>query len=525
MKFNNHKFSALAISLALASATLSCAVTANETANKSADAYQYFTGKHDEYKQTSGKVVGSYIANWSAPSIVDTINGDNLSHLLYAFLTICGERQVPDAAAACQGKADFQLAENAQSVDKQFSAKFSQLKTKYKHLKILPSVGGWGQSAMFVPMSKTPESRAVFVQSVVAYLKNNPAFDGIDIDWEWPENPAEGQAYVELMKDLRAGFDQLSVQTGREYQITSAIGTGQKNVANIDYAQAAPYMDYIFMMTYDFSGGWSKPNIGHHTALKAHSANTWGFNGEQGMKNLLNAGVPAEKLVLGVAKYARGFDGVTLSSTGSILGGVATGLFPKKEQVWDEEGVAIYSRVAKDIIGPDGTGINGFEVIYDSECECSYAWRESDGAFVGFDHPRDIINKANFTQANNLAGLFSWEYGQDNGDLLNAMNHGLGNKLKSALPENTWLSSQVYLKGDTAVWNHTPYVAQWWTQGQEPGSASVWVPLDDASNLNWRADKVYTRGMSVEYKGKTYQAMWWTKGDKPNNGAPWQPAK
>ncbi|MCP5076919.1 MAG: glycoside hydrolase family 18 protein, partial [Psychromonas sp.] len=420
--------------------------------------YQYFTGQHDSYLQTSDKIVGSYVANWANPTIVDGINGDNLSHIIYAFLTICGESQASSVNTICINKADFQLAEDNSSVDKAFSSKFSDLKKQYPHLKILPSVGGWGLSDMFAPMTHAPESRAIFVQSVVQYLQNNPAFDGIDIDWEWPQSSAEGQGYVDLMKDLRSAFDQLSMKTGREYQITSALSTTQSHIQHVDYVKASSYMDYIFMMTYDFTGAWSMTNIGHHTALKNHSANTWGHSADAGTHNMLNAGIPAEKLVLGVAKYARGFNGVTLSEQGTVLGGQATGVFPKKVKPWHADGVAIYSRVANDILGPQGTGINGFEIIYDAECECTYAWRDSDKAFVGFDHPRDVINKAEYANNNNLAGVFSWEYGQDNGDILNAMNHGIGNLLKTTVENN--LPPVIDAKSQISVDSNNPVIIQ-----------------------------------------------------------------
>lgn len=117
--------------------------------------------------------------------------------------------------------------------------------------------------------------------------------------------------------------------------------------------------------------------------------------------------MPTDKLVLGVAKYARGWGGVTLSPQGTPIGGSATGKFPKPVQPWDEAGVAIYQRVVSDIIAPDDKGIDGFEVRYDKDCDCHYAWRESDAAFVGFNHPEDVNKKAAFTNDNKLAGVFS----------------------------------------------------------------------------------------------------------------------
>ncbi|ELR66788.1 Chitinase [Photobacterium marinum] len=451
-------------------------------AASAAEPVDYFIGKHDKFKQTSGKVVASYVANWADPTIVDSIYGNNLTHVLYAFMHICGPGQVEAVNEICSKKSEFQLAEDVNSIDKTFATKFAELKQRAPHIKIIPSVGGWGGSAPFVPMTATPDSRQVFVQSVVDFLKRNPSFDGIDIDWEWPKNIKEGEAYADLMIEIRQAFDLLEQETGRKYLITSAIGTHANNIQNINYVRAEPYMDYIFMMTYDFFGTWSKGNIGHHTALQTHDSNLakgYGHGGAQGVRNMLELGIPAEKLVLGVAKYARGWDGVTRGPQGTEIGGSATGLFPKPVNPWDQAGVAVYKRIAEEILGPDGIGINGFEIRYDSGCDCHYAWRESDGAFVGFDHPVDVMKKGQYAMDNKLAGLFSWEYGQDNGDILNAMNHGVGNELETAkLP--IWQSDKVYTKGDKVEYQGRIYVAKWWTFNNTPGG--IYGPWELAIN-------------------------------------------
>jgi chitinase len=512
MKFS-HILSTLTLSTILSSSPAFSATNAE---------YKPFSGEFNDYKQSSGKVVGAYVANWSDPSIVDSINGDNLTHILYAFLTICGDLQLDKAKTICENKEDFQLVEDETSIDKTFSAKFLTLKNKYEHLNILPSVGGWGGSDMFVPMSATAENRAVFVQSVVDFLKNNPAFSGIDIDWEWPSNYTEGENYALLMIDLREAFDLLEQGTERKYQITSAIGTHLASIQKTNYAKAAPHMDYIFMMTYDFFGGWSKANVGHHTQLEAHTANgSNNSSGKEATQNLINAGVPAEKLVLGVAKYARGFDGVELSSMNTVIGGTAAGLFPKKVQPSHEEGVARYSRLVNEIIGADGSGINGFEVVYDDDCKCHFAWRESDKAFVAFDHPEDILAKGKFSLENNLGGLFSWEYGQDNGDLLNAMNEGVGNLMDdiSIIDNPLWSVGHTYVKGSEITHDGITYVARWGNRGKEPGQFKAWT---EVIGKNWLASIRYVKGDEVTYNDVTYVARWKNMGKQPDNSGVWR---
>ena len=139
------------------------------------------------------------------------------------------------------------------------------LKKAHPDLKILPSVGGWTLSDPFFFLDD-PAKRKVFVDSVKEFLQTWKFFDGVDIDWEFPGgdgaipalgNPEkDGQTYVTLMKELRAMLDELSAETGRQYELSSAIGASEKGINRVDYNQAQQYMDHIFLMSYDMFGAW-----------------------------------------------------------------------------------------------------------------------------------------------------------------------------------------------------------------------------------------------------------------------------
>lgn len=64
----------------------------------------------------------------------------------------------------------------------------------------------------------------------------------------------DGDAYAALMQELRIMLDELTVETGRTYELTSAVGVGYDKIEDVNYADAVPHMDYIFAMTYDFYG-------------------------------------------------------------------------------------------------------------------------------------------------------------------------------------------------------------------------------------------------------------------------------
>ena len=93
------------------------------------------------------------------------------------------------------------------------------------------------------------------------------------------------------MKELRAMLDELEAETGRQYELTSAISAGGDKIAKVDYQAAQQYMDHIFLMSYDFSGAFDLTNLAHQTNLFASS---WDpatkYTTDKGVKALLGQG-------------------------------------------------------------------------------------------------------------------------------------------------------------------------------------------------------------------------------------------
>ncbi len=356
--------------------------------------------------QAAPPVVGTYILAERGVEVVEQLKPGRVTHLLYAFLLICGEGQRKEEAAACAGKPAFSIAPH---VDQDtFSAAFQRLKARDPRVQVLASVGGWGGSDPFFHLAATTEGRQAFVKSSTDWLRAHPGFDGLDIDWEHPGSngsangiplgsPADGERFVVLLQELRAGLDALGRETGRRYALTTAIATTREQLVRMPMGRAAEALDLVFMMTYDFAGPWTK-QAANHTALRSARPGL-DTSLEAAVANLKREGVPASKLVAGVAMYGRGFDGVK-----------ADGSYARP---WPNEDGSV---AFKDIAALKEQGMTR---RFD---ERTQSWAMvGGGKFVGYDDPRAVRAKVAFAKRQGLAGVFAWELSQDNGEILNAM--------------------------------------------------------------------------------------------------------
>lgn len=372
--------------------------------------------------------VGVYVLNERPVAQVDGLPRGSVSHLLYAFLHLCGPGQLARQASACAGQPDFAVLPDPRH--RVFDAAFQRLKRRDRGVQVLASVGGWGGSDPFFHLAQSAAGRAALVRSMQDFLRAHPGFDGIDIDWEHPgDNGAangvqlgsaeDGRRFALLMQDLRAGLDALGRETGRRHPLTVAVNATAPVLDRIDWAGALPALDLVFLMSYDYHGPWTA-SAGHHSPLFGSGRPGADDSLAQSLSHLRRLGVPMARVMAGVAFYGRGFSGVASPRPGSPR----QGLFPD-----NADGSIHYAEIARRYLDRQGRGRAGFEAVFD---EVQQAWTLFDAKAqrsIGYDDPRAVEAKARFAREQGLAGVFAWELGQDNGDLLNAMNRGSGHRL------------------------------------------------------------------------------------------------
>lgn len=359
---------------------------------------------------------GVYQRNYHVKNIQTSGSADKLTHINYAFGNVTGGR-----CAIGDSYADYEKAYTAdQSVDgvadtwdQPLRGSFNQLrklKQLHPNLKILWSFGGWTWSGGFTQAAQNPAAFAESCYNLVEDPRWADVFDGIDIDWEYPNacgltcDTSGPDAFKKLMSAVRAKFGSGNLVTAA---ITADASDGGKMDVT-DYAGAAQYVDWYNPMTYDYFGAWdAKGPTAPHSPLTSYPGIPHaGFNSTDTIAKLRAKGVPASKLLLGIGFYGRGWTGVTQSEPGGTATGAAPGTY--------EAGIEDY-KVLKGKCPATGT------VAGTAYAKCGSEW-------WSYDTPSTIRGKMSFAKDQGLAGAFFWELSGDtaNGELIAAMRGGLG---------------------------------------------------------------------------------------------------
>jgi chitinase len=333
---------------------------------------------------------------------INAISAKKLTHINYAFATVnpLGIIELEDADAPAH------------------IAQLQALKARNPDLKVIVSVGGWGAN-YFSDAALDDASRCRFADSAIDLIKRF-ALDGIDLDWEYPGQPGPGmkfraedkENFTLMLETLREELDMLSDARGRKrfdrYTLTIA-SAGGTYFEHTEMERLHHYLDWINVMTYDFSGPWT-PTTGHHTALyRSAAAAAVTESTESFIRQHLNAGIPPKKIVVGAAFYGRGWRGVIRDHTG---------LYQRYDQY---ESDYPYSKILRQYVNE-----TGYEQRWDAAAHAPYLWNAEVGRFISYDDPRSLADKARFVRTYGLGGIMYWEHSHDpNEVLLNALFYAL----------------------------------------------------------------------------------------------------
>jgi chitinase len=371
----------------------------------------------------SNKIVGYFVEwgvyqrNYQVKNVETSGSANKLNVINYAFGNVTNGQcaigdsyadydKAYDAASSVDGVADTW---DAGALRGNFN-QLRKLKKKHPGLKVIWSFGGWTWSGGFGQAAANPAAFANSCYSLVKDPRWADVFDGIDIDWEYPNacglscDTSGPNAFKNTMSALRSKFGSSSLVTAA---ITADASSGGK-IDAADYAGAAQYVNWYNPMTYDFFGAWAAqgPTAPHSPLYSYNGIPQQGFNSDAAIQKLISKGVPRNKLLLGIGFYGRGWTGVTQSAPGGTASGPAPGTY--------EQGIEDY-KVIKGRCPSNGT------IAGTAYAKCGSEW-------WSYDTPGTIGGKMSYAKSQGLGGAFFWELSGDTtgGELIGAMRGGLG---------------------------------------------------------------------------------------------------
>jgi chitodextrinase len=427
--------------------------------------------------------------SWSGD--VNAIQYSKLTHINYAFL-------LPT------GSGGLQPIENASKLQNLVSLGHAN------GVKVLIAVGGWnnGDDSGFESLAANSGSRNAFVTNILQFV-NQYGLDGVDIDWEYPDQGASANNFVALMTQLSS-----ALHAQGKLLTAAVVGTGGESILPSVFSQ----VDFLNLMAYDFN------NFDHSTYNYA----------SQSLSYWKGKGLPAAKAVLGVPFYGRpswesyaaligrgaspyadtyngvGYNGITTIKSKTDLAYTQGGGIMMWELSQDAAGTySLLSAIHEEVLANGGGGGNQAPSVNitspaanasftaPATVSITAAASDADGSIAKVE----FFNGATkLGEDNSSPYSYSWaNVGAGNYNLIARATDNAGAVTSSAtvaivvngVGGNTcngiaaWSASTVYTNGNQAVYNGKLYTAKWWTQNEQPdinsGDAKPWAYVRDCS--------------------------------------------
>ena len=301
-----------------------------------------WAGRHKD----DGPVVAAYVTGWNQDMPLPDCSV--LTHINYAFGKV---NKTYDGVTIQRPERLRQLVE---------------LKKDHQ-IYIVLSIGGWTAGG-FSEMASTDKRRKAFARDCKRIV----------MDWEYPSSseagisssPADIDNFTLLMKELRKAL-------GKDYLLSCATIADARFV---DFKAIEPYVDLVNIMMYDVG------NPPYHHASLYRSEMSGRVTAQEALQAHLDAGMPVNKLVLGVPFYGRSVKGFGDASYGALV---------KRTDVtrmWDDVAKVPY-------------------LIKDGEMVCTYEDAES------------LAWKCKFIKETGMRGAMYWEYRCD--DKVGTLRHAV----------------------------------------------------------------------------------------------------
>ncbi|KAF5312214.1 hypothetical protein D9619_003681 [Psilocybe cf. subviscida] len=331
----------------------------------------------------------------------EQISADTLTHINFAFALISSTFEVIEMT---KGDSDLWRRTTA-------------LKEGRPALKVFLSIGGWTfndkpTQNIFSDMVGSTANTNTFIKSVLSVMETY-AFDGIDVDWEYPAAwdrggiPADKENYVTFMAAVKTAF------APKKYGLTFTAPSSYWYLQNFDLPGLLKHADWVNVMTYDLHGTWDGVDpfigyvVGSHTNLTEI---------DEAFQLYWRVGVDPKQMVMGMGFYGRSF---TLSTPDCNHAGCPWTSGGNEGPCSGNSGTLMWSEIESVL-----TAVQKPPNIDEVAAVAYISWGNQ---WVSFDTDQTFAIKMNYANDHCIGGTMIWSVDQDdnNYNALEALYPGL----------------------------------------------------------------------------------------------------
>ncbi len=254
-------------------------------------------------------------------------------------------------------------------------------------VKVLISIGGEDSGKNFFnAMCRNAKATDHFVNGVIDVMVKD-RYDGVDVDWEFPEAAQDKENFVKLV----ALFKERLAKKAPGSLITMAVPASDYSGKWYEAKALMPMVNYFNVMTYDFHGPWgtSGYNANLYPDTKDKSGESYSF--DQGMNYWLKTKkVPISKLLVGIPCYGHGFVGKWYET-------------PKEKTHYDDFHYTDSPELIK----------KGWKKHWDKEAAVPFLVSPDGKETISYDDEKSVELKGEWAKRHGFPGIFFWEITQD----------------------------------------------------------------------------------------------------------------
>ena len=312
----------------------------------------------------SNRVVG-YYPQWVINNLsVEEIDLDVITHVIHSFAW-------PNEDGSIS------------SYDGMFGSEFSEI-VHEQGAKFLLSLGGWGNHEGFEAICGDSDLREIFIYNLASILMMYE-YDGIDLDWEFPDSEAD----MENLNFLVYEMDSIFHSINSDWLISMAIPVSNWWGQWHDFEYLENYVDFFNAMTYGTHGDWSA-HAGHLAPLYTSPVGDPDGSCHINMNYLtINRSIPKYKINMGMPFWGLIWNSLDINE--SFTGNTA------------------------DIIYYDIVPLidNGWTYNWDSDAKCPYLIKDDNSQIITYENQESIAAKCQYVLENDYGGVMIWALSYD----------------------------------------------------------------------------------------------------------------